>query len=330
MAEILSGARKYRIGLTLAHHELHQLQRSSDVASAVMTHPYTRIVFRVGDEDAKRLAGSFSSFEADDLTNLETGHAICRVERSNFDFNLSVPMPDLPSDDEMAARQQEVIVASRATYGTPRTQVEAMLRQAWEVETAKPSPVKSKPSRDEPSPSPSPVEPIAPVPQPIPKALESKPEVPKETDSEKKIIEPPRDLGRGGAQHKAIQQRIKKAAEELGYRSVIEKLLQDKPGSVDLLLERGTQTFACEISFTTTIDHEVGNVTKCLRAGFANIVVICLDDERLKKIEKAVLGSLGQDVAGRVLYFQPDPLHPAPEAVKSTDAGTNGNAVRWL
>ena len=48
MAEILSGARKYRIGLTLAHHELHQLQRSPEVASAMMTHPYTRIVFRVG------------------------------------------------------------------------------------------------------------------------------------------------------------------------------------------------------------------------------------------------------------------------------------------
>jgi len=53
MAEILSGARKYRIGLTLAHHELHQLQRDSDVASAVMSHPFTRIVFRVGDDDAK-------------------------------------------------------------------------------------------------------------------------------------------------------------------------------------------------------------------------------------------------------------------------------------
>ncbi|MFM2296041.1 MAG: hypothetical protein RLZZ350_2454 [Verrucomicrobiota bacterium] len=51
MAEILSGARKYRIGLTLAHHELHQLQRSPEVASAVMSHPFTRIVFRVGDED---------------------------------------------------------------------------------------------------------------------------------------------------------------------------------------------------------------------------------------------------------------------------------------
>ena len=88
MAEILSGARKYRIGLTLAHHELHQLQRSPDVASAVMTHPYTRIVFRVGDDDAKKLAEGFAFFEAKDLRNLETGQAVCRVERSDFDFNL--------------------------------------------------------------------------------------------------------------------------------------------------------------------------------------------------------------------------------------------------
>lgn len=132
-------------------------------------------------------------------------------------------------------------------------------------------------------------------------------EPPKVTVSEKKIVEPPRDLGRGGAQHKAVQQRIKKAAEGLGFRSDIEKLIHDGQG-VDLLLERATQTFACEISFTTTIDHEVGNVSKCLKAGFTNIVVVCLEEERLKKIEKAVSGSLGQEVAGRVLYFQPDPF----------------------
>src|ERR1035438_8350376 len=39
MAEILKGARKYRLGLTLAHHELHQLERNADVGSAVMSHP---------------------------------------------------------------------------------------------------------------------------------------------------------------------------------------------------------------------------------------------------------------------------------------------------
>ena len=93
MAEILSGARKYRIGLTLAHHELHQLQRNPEVASAVMSHPFTRIVFRVGDDDAKKLAEGFSYFEAKDLRNLETGQAVCRVERSDYDFNLTVPLP---------------------------------------------------------------------------------------------------------------------------------------------------------------------------------------------------------------------------------------------
>src|SRR5208283_760632 len=117
MAEILSGARKYRIGLTLAHHDLHQLQRNAEVASAVMSHPFTRIVFRVGDDDAKKLAEGFSYFEAKDLRNLEIGQAICRVGRSDYDFNLKVPLPEEP-EDLAAARREEVIAASRKKYGT--------------------------------------------------------------------------------------------------------------------------------------------------------------------------------------------------------------------
>src|ERR1035441_10639046 len=132
MAEILKGARKYRLGLTLAHHELHQLQRNADVASAVMSHPATRIVFRVGDEDAKKLAEGFSFFAAQDLKNLEVGQAIARVERSDFDFNLSVPLPPKVDEEEAASRRQEVITASREKYGTPRAQVEAALARSRE------------------------------------------------------------------------------------------------------------------------------------------------------------------------------------------------------
>ena len=131
-------------------------------------------------------------------------------------------------------------------------------------------------------------------------------EVPKGTDSEKKIVEPPRDLGRGGAQHQAIQKRIKEAAEELDFRSVIEKSVLDGQGSVDLWLERTGESIACEISISTTIDHEVGNVAKCLKAGVPKVAVICLDEERLRKIGKAVSGSLGAELAARVEYFQPD------------------------
>ena len=115
-------------------------------------------------------------------------------------------------------------------------------------------------------------------------------------------------MGRGGAQHQNIQKRIKEAAEKLGFRSVIEKPVLDGQGSVDLWLERTGLTIACEISISTTIDHEVGNVAKCLKAGVPTVAVICLDEERLRKIGAAVSGSLGSELAGRVEYFQPDPF----------------------
>ena len=162
MAEILSGARKYRIGLTLAHHELHQLQRNPEVASAVMSHPFTRIVFRVGDDDAKKLAEGFSFFEAKDLRNLETGQAVCRVERSDFDFNLSVPLPIEPDKDTAMARRQEVITVSRKKYGTARADVEVKLTKSREtVPTVEP-------------PTSPPVKPVAELPKAaeVPKAVE--------------------------------------------------------------------------------------------------------------------------------------------------------------
>jgi len=307
MAEILSGARKYRIGLTLAHHELHQLQRNPEVASAVMSHPFTRIVFKVGDDDAKKLAEGFSYFEAKDLRNLETGQAVVRVERSDFDFNLSVLLPASLDANAAAARRQEVITVSRKKYGTARADVEAILAKSrGTVPTVTP-------------PTSTPAKPVVELPKAadVPKAVEPpaiieiKPpvvaEIPKEKVEAPAVKhEPPRDLGRGGAQHQAIQQRIKQAAEELGFRSVIEKPVLDGQGSVDLWLERPGQIIACEISISTTIDHEVRNVAKCLKAGVPKVMVICLDDERLRKIGNAVSGSLGSELAARVEYFQPD------------------------
>jgi hypothetical protein len=132
-------------------------------------------------------------------------------------------------------------------------------------------------------------------------------------------------LGRGGAQHQAIQRRIKKVAEDLGFRSTIEKSVLDGKGSVDLLLERADQTIACEISITTTIDHEVGNVVKCLKAGFSSVAVISLDKIHREKISAAVSGSLGPEVISRVSYFHPDQFIAHLEALslvvpKATEA----------
>jgi hypothetical protein len=327
MGEILAGARKYRVGLILAHQELRQLGRDSEVASAVLTNPCTRIVFRVGDDDARKLADGFAFFEARDLQSLATGTAIARIERRDYDFNLSIPLPEEPDQEEAKKRRQEVFTASREKYAVPRAEVETMLRRIWESEQ-RPEKPPSKPAaavEKPPPPKPAPVE----LPAPIPPSPEiPTPEAKPPAVSERKAPTRPADLGRGGAQHQGIQQRIKQAAEGLGFRSVIEKQILDGQGSVDLLLERSDQSFACEISISTTIDHEVGNVAKCLKAGFPTVAVICLDAERLEKIGAAVAGSLGPDMAARVIYSEPDqfiarlkamdlPAEKAPEAPRT-------------
>ncbi len=311
MAEILSGARKYRIGLTLAHHELHQLQRNPEVASAVMSHPFTRIVFRVGDDDAKKLAEGFSYFEAKDLRNLETGQAVCRVERSDFDFNLSVPLPGDPDKDAATARRQEVITGSRRKYGTARAEVEAIQTKSH----AMPLPDESSAPAIVEAPKPA----IAKAPQdavkekagtlqvetppPLSEILKAAPPAPVAESKE-----PPRDQGqgRGGPHHQAIQKRIKEEAEKLGFRSTIEKPVLEGQASIDVWLERNDLVIACEVSITNTEDNESGKIIKCLKAGIPKFAMICADEKKLQKIAAAISRKVEAELASRVGYFQPD------------------------
>lgn len=314
MAEILAGARKYRIGLILAHQELRQLERDREVASAVLSNPYTRVVFRVGDDDARKLESGFSSFAARDLQNLGTGEAVVRVERSDFDFNLTVPWPAESDPDIAQARREEVSTASRSRYATPRAEIEAALRKQFESETAAP-PAKAKPeplavSEKEVG---SPVAPpplntdsliTDPLPSPPPAPLPDRTaEVPKVAMAEPKA---PADLGRGGEQHKAIQKRLKEAAGKLGYHVTTEKPVLDRAGSVDLALEHPRRSIAVEITVTTTIDHEVGNVSKCLKAGFPTVAVVSSSETKLRQMQAAVSGALGPELSARVGYFLPD------------------------
>ena len=311
MAEILSGARKYRIGLTLAHHELHQLQRNPEVASAVMSHPYTRIVFRVGDDDAKKLADGFSYFEAKDLRNLEAGKAVARVERSDYDFNLSVPLPVDPDRNTAGARRLEVTTASRKKYGTPRADVEATLAKSRATpppdEPAPPTPPPSGPIAPKPPATPAPSLPPPPpsIPPPLSEILKA---VPAPVVVE--IHEPPRvqSPGRGGPEHQAVQKRIKAEAETLGFRSTVEKPVMDGQASIDVWLERNDLVIACECSFTNTQDNESRKIIKCLRAGIPKFAVICADEEKLQGIAAAISGNVEAELAERVQYFQLDPF----------------------
>ncbi len=78
VANMFAELRKYRVGFTVAHQYLHQLE--SDVRHAVLGNAGTMISFRVGAEDAPYLAREFQArFEEIDLLQLENYHMYLKL-----------------------------------------------------------------------------------------------------------------------------------------------------------------------------------------------------------------------------------------------------------
>lgn len=267
VAGILTGARKYGLGLVLAHQEMRQIKaRSEEVSSAVLANAYTRVVFQVGEQDAKTLAEGFSYFEAKDLHKLSVGQAIARVERADFDFNLHIALPDRVSDELAERRAGAVRAFSRQAYAVPREDVEDMLRSATvrpDIRDEQLGVATSKKPSQAPQARPDPVK-DAPLP------------------------------GRGGVQHKYLQSLVKKIAEDRGFEAQTERTVLDGHGHIDVALEFAELRVACEISVTTRVAHEVGNLTKCLAAGFHYAVLISTD-KRILELARDELKQSGDD-----------------------------------
>jgi hypothetical protein len=305
MASVLSGARKYGLGLVLAHQELRQLaSKDSEVASSVLSNPATRICFRLGDADAKKLAAGFSFFEAEDLQNLGVGEAICRVERAEYDFNLKT-LP-LPKTELAAARAhcERIIALSRERYGRRREEVEIeMPRVGTEV-----PPESKKEVR---------------VVRDIPSHVVMPTVGPSRTAPSERVpaLSPEPLLGRGGQQHKYLQQLVKRWAESRGFRATIEKKILDGLGSVDVALERNSLTVACEISVNSTPEQEIGNIRKCIAAGFMHIVVVSSEKKTLGRARESITPELNESELKQVQFLTPDELFTFVDAL---EAGAQG------
>ena len=97
MANMLSEMRKYRLGFTVAHQYLHQLE--TDVWHAVLGNAGTIISFRLGAEDAPYVAREFSGvFDLADLVQLPNHHIYLKLmidgmPSSPFSAVTEAPMP---------------------------------------------------------------------------------------------------------------------------------------------------------------------------------------------------------------------------------------------
>lgn len=315
MERILSGGRKYGLALTLANQELRQItHRSPEVASSIIANPYTRICFRLGDHDAKTLADGFSFFEAKDLQNLKMGEAIARVGPSENDFNLTTYDGPLFFKERIPPTSR-LVELTRKNYARPKAEVEAMVAvergsDAVPTEREKPQPPSSTVKTE--------VTNKAPPPQPPPPPVERKVELPPKTDTpqprppERPTPTPSPETkpqGKGGEEHVALQSFIKQMAQDRGFCTVVEKEIQSGKAKrfIDLALEKGDRTIACEISVTTDGKHELGNVKKCLSAGFDTVLVVSDDPKHLKAIQKKIEAGLKKaELKKQVRYLTSD------------------------
>jgi len=122
-ANILSEARKYRLGLTLGHQYITQMEET--VRDAVFGNVGTMIVFRVGAEDAEFLEKEFSpNLTANDIVNLGkyniyTKLMVNGIAADPFSANTLPPM-NMPEK----SFKYEIIDSSRKEYAGQREKIE--------------------------------------------------------------------------------------------------------------------------------------------------------------------------------------------------------------
>ena len=125
-ADILSESRKYKLALTLANQYIEQMEE--EVRDAVFGNIGTLIVFRVGPFDAEVLETVFDpTFTPEDLVSLGIGQIyltlmIDGVGSPPFSAE-TIPPIETPS----ISFRDDVVTASRAVYGRPRSDVEAVI-----------------------------------------------------------------------------------------------------------------------------------------------------------------------------------------------------------
>jgi hypothetical protein len=113
-------------------------------------------------------------------------------------------------------------------------------------------------------------------------------------------------MGRGGPEHKYLQQLIKQWGDGMGFRSTIEKGILEGTGSVDVALEKPGLAIACLISITTPDEWELGSVRKCLKAGYGLVVMTSSDLKHLGKLRKRIEPTLAPSEQPRVRFLSPD------------------------
>jgi hypothetical protein len=314
--DLLSQARKYHLGVVFAHQYLDQL--APGLRASIAANASVKLAGGVSTADARSLAPDMRT-SPDFLLGQHKGSQstsfACYVRNvTSTAISLTVPFGTLEQQPTMDEAFFESLIAENrarlsvlttpterpATFtakpaATPTAEVtpeEALQEETPEIEELSPEMLQPE---SEPE--------IASRPRPAQeRPVSSPPARPKQRK------QPTADatLGRGGRQHKYLQHLLQGAAQQRGYHAVIEATTADGAGQVDLLLTKGKRKIACEITVTTGKEWELGNVKKCLAAGYDAVILVSAEERHLKSLGKFVADQLDDRERRRVRYLTPE------------------------
>lgn len=134
MIELFPEARKFHLGVILAHQYVDQLEE--ELRYAVLGNVGTMIAFRLGARDAEALRKEFGpEFSELDLVSLPAYQIYLRlmVDGTTTQPFSSMTLPAPPSG---SSRREHIIAESRQRYTRPVAEVEREIMRRWQTEAS--------------------------------------------------------------------------------------------------------------------------------------------------------------------------------------------------
>ncbi|TAJ36870.1 MAG: hypothetical protein EPO55_20305 [Reyranella sp.] len=320
IGSLLNQARKYKVGMTLAHQNLDQL--SATLRASFASSTSIKLVGGVSTKDAAAFASEMHTdadfIRAQRKRKAETSFACYVRNVTPQALGITVPLGTVEQLPTMTAADQEALrVANRKRYCVPlaevpepqgipalQRRVPARAKVSTEAQGATPVPMAA----------PAPPAEIA-VEEPAiekrevatPQPIASKAPVAaklKSRRAEPVAVPPP--LGRGGKEHRYLQNLLREFAQSKGFLATVEETILDGAGRVDVSLSKDSLEVACEISVTTGRDYELGNIEKCLAADYSRVLFVSSDARHLKAMQKLATGRFEEDELAKLHFASPE------------------------
>lgn len=299
---ILSGARKYSLSLFLVGGQ-HLDQFNGTILNSILTNTAVQLYFRLSSKDARRIAPSFSHFEAEDFMELERGEVLVKIDKRSNDFNLKTFPIEKHYDQHKAELIREYIIRnSRAKYGVPINEVQQLIQEYIpKINVSKEVSKKSHIIKKELQVIDENQKRIEALKTEFKKQKEQIPPTNFETQKEAVIkqVEEQETIRK----HRSLQNYVRTMAQQRGFKATFEQKTNNG-GRVDVALLKNDIRVAIEVSITNTPEYEVKNIQKNIDDGFSLIYIISDNVEHLQNIKKLTLKTIAKKHHHKLHFFQ--------------------------